>query len=326
MDSNLPKVFLPRKHPPAGLERLKKFCEVVILNEERRITRDEFLKSIPGFDALFITPMDRIDKEALDIAGPTLKVVCTFSSGLEHIDLEECRKRGIQVGCVPDTLTKAVAEMAVGLLLAAARRFQEGIESVHNGVWGTKWENALWLAGKQVSGSVIGIVGLGRIGMAAAKRLAVFEPARILYCGNRDKPEAKEVKAKFVSFHELLETSDFVLVTCSLNKSNRGMFDADAFKRMKNDAVFVNVARGALVDQDALYEALMNHQIGAAAIDVTTPEPLPTNHKLLTLKNLLVTPHLACATVETRNAMCNLTVDNILAGLSGQPLPSPAYV
>ncbi|KAH9498694.1 hypothetical protein Btru_004590 [Bulinus truncatus] len=322
---SLPKVLVSHPWPEEPLSRLREHCHVTVLESETFITQEDFLKALPGVSAVFIIPLVTINKEALDVAGPQLKVIGTASAGLGHIDLEECQKRGVKVGYVAGTVTKAAAEMTVSLVLAGARRINEAFESVKSGVWGTKWENALWLAGKQVSGSVIGIVGLGRIGLATAKRLASFEPSRILYCSNSVKQEADEVKAEFVTFEELLEASDFIIATCSVNGKNQGLFNAAAFNRMKTDAVFVNVTRGALVDQDALYEALVSNKIGAACLDVTTPEPLPVNHKLLTLKNCLITPHLASATLETRIEMCTLTVDNILAGLDGKPLPCPAF-
>ncbi|KAK6969845.1 glyoxylate reductase/hydroxypyruvate reductase [Biomphalaria glabrata] len=318
-----PKVLVSHQWPPEILLRLKEHCQVKVLGSDSFTTQEEFLKALPGADAVIIIPSITIDNKVLDIAGPQLKVIATASAGLGHIDLNECRRRGIKVGYVADTVTKAVAEMTISLMLATARRLDEAMQSVKTGAWGTKWDSALWMCGKQVSGSVIGIVGLGRIGLATAKRLSAFEPSRILYSGNSVKPEAAKVRAEFVSFSELLETSDFVIATCSVHARNQKLFNAEAFARMKKDSVFINVTRGALVDQDALYDALSTHKIGAAGLDVTTPEPLPTDHKLLTLKNCLITPHIASGTIETRMAMCSLTVDNILAGLTDNPLPCP---
>ncbi|CAG5128250.1 unnamed protein product [Candidula unifasciata] len=320
----LATVFVSRPCPPQGLERLRRHCNVVLNDSETNLTNEAFIKAIPGVDALFIFPPAPINKETLDIIGPQLKVIGTMSVGLDHIDLAECRKRGVKVGYTPDVLTDAVAELTVALTLATARRFEEGFQAVRSGTWGTRWENALWLTGKQISGSVIGIVGLGRIGFATAKRLAAFQPARIFYTGRSPKDYAKEIGAVFLTFEELLEVSDFVIATCSINETNKGLFGAEAFKKMKTSAIFINVTRGALVDQDALYEALSTNHISAAGLDVTTPEPLPPDHKLLTLKNFVLTPHLGSATSTTREAMCELTVDNILAGLNDLPLPSPA--
>ena len=201
-----------------------------------------------------------------------------------------------------------------------------GIRAVKGGVWGTAWDNAMWLAGKEIAGSVIGIVGLGRIGLAIAKRLAGFEVSKILYTGRNPSPESSDpIGAEFVTFDQLLEQSDFVIVACSVNDSNKGLFDEAAFKKMKRTAILVNISRGVVVDQDALYNALKSGEIGAAGLDVTTPEPLPTSSPLLTLPNCLVTPHIASCTVTTLNAMCELVVDNILAVLEGRFLKTPAF-
>ncbi|CAL1547529.1 unnamed protein product [Lymnaea stagnalis] len=323
-DVGLPLVVMTHASPPSVHARLEQQCRVVTINKDENIVpRQKFLEAIKGAHALFLNPYSRVDAEVLDTAGPQLKVIATCSVGLEHIDLKECERRGVKVGYTPNVLDKAVAELAVALTLATARRLEEAFQSVRDGVWGTLWENCLWMCGKQVSGSVVGIVGLGRIGFETAKRLAAFEPSKILYCGNTPKAYADTIRADFVSFHELLETSDFVVATCSINDSTRGLFDKEAFKRMKADAIFINVSRGALVNQDDLYEALSSNQIGAAGLDVTTPEPLPPNHRLLKLRNCVVSPHLGSATVRTRAAMCDVCVENIFAGLNGKDLPSP---
>ena len=195
-----------------------------------------------------------------------------------------------------------------------------------DGVWGTQWEDSLWLAGKQISGSVVGIVGLGRIGLAIAKRMAAFDVSKILYTGRNPRPESADpIGAEFVTFDQLLEQSDFVIIACSVNDTNKGLFNAEAFKKMKRSSILVNIARGAIVDQDALYEALKSGEIGAAGLDVTTPEPLPPSSPLLTLSNCLVIPHVGSCTLETRHAMCDLVVDNIFAGLEGKPLKTPVF-
>ncbi|KAL8570969.1 hypothetical protein ACOMHN_037829 [Nucella lapillus] len=199
-----------------------------------------------------------------------------------------------------------------------------GLQAVRDGVWGTRWDDMLWLMGAEVSGCTVGIVGLGSIGLAVAKRLRAFEPARILYCGHAPKPTAHEVGAEYVSFTDLLQSSDMVIATCSVSADNQQLFNRQAFAAMKPSAIFVNVTRGALVDQEALYEALTSGQIAAAGLDVTTPEPLPPDHPLLQLPNCTVLPHLASATLRTRTHMAQVTMANILAGLKGEPLPSPA--
>lgn len=322
----LPKVFVARSIPAQGMARLTQHCHVTVHQGKEKPTKEECLAGARGMDALFIHPFVKVDKELLEAAGPQLKVIGTFSVGLEHIDIDLCKERGVKLCYTPGVLTTATAEMGMALLLATARRLEECIRAINEGRWGTKWENSMWLAGTQISGSVIGIVGLGRIGLAIAKRLAAFEVSKILYTGRHPRPESADpIGAEYVTFDQLLEQSDFVIIACSVNEDNKGLFNAEAFKKMKKSSILINIARGAIVDQDALYEALKSGEIGAAGLDVTTPEPLPLSDPILSLPNCIVTPHVGSCTVATRNAMCDLLVDNILAGLEGKPLKTPVY-
>ena len=197
---------------------------------------------------------------------------------------------------------------------------------VSEGKWGSTWDKSLYLCGKNIKGSVVGIVGLGRIGFAVATRLQSFGVVQFLYCDRSPKHYAKELGAEHTSFHNLLGRSDFVIACCSSNPSNQKLFNAEAFRKMKQTAIFINTSRGILVDQDALYDALSSNQILAAGLDVTSPEPLPTDHPLISLDNCTITPHLGSASVVARHAMADLTVKNILAGLKGQPLLTPAPI
>ncbi|XP_033742760.1 glyoxylate reductase/hydroxypyruvate reductase-like isoform X2 [Pecten maximus] len=316
-----PRVLISRSAPPAGTDPIKAVCDVWVWPEEDPIPAEEFKKRAAGVTAIFCHPPDEINKDLLDAAGPSLKVVGTMSVGLEHIDLAECRRRGIKVGHTPNVLNEAVAELTIALLLSAARRLKEGY-ACQNGE--ETWENALYLCGYEVSGSTIGIVGLGRIGMAVATRLKSFNVAKFLYSGNSQKSYAEEVNAEFVSFDELLECSDFIIACCSINAYNRGLFDKAAFKKMKKSAIFINVSRGVLVNHDDLIEALSSGEIYGAGLDVTEPEPLPPDSPLYSLKNCLVTPHLGSASLKSRNGMASLTARNILAGIRDEDLPSAA--
>jgi glyoxylate/hydroxypyruvate reductase len=199
-------------------------------------------------------------------------------------------------------------------------------ESVLSGGWGSTWQNALYLCGAQISGSTLGIVGLGRVGLAVAKRLKPFGINRLIYSGNTRKDSAQEVNAEFVPLDALLKEADFVIVCCSVNTQNKGLFNMDAFRKMKKTAMFINMSRGAVVNQDDLYDALTSGEIAAAGCDVTTPEPLPPDHPLLKLPNCVISPHIGTATFVARSAMVNLAARNILAGLKGEPLPAPAPI
>lgn len=319
MSNRRPKVYVTRRVPPDGLEILRPHCEITQWDSEKPVPRAELIRQIAGKDALFCLLTDKIDGEILNAAGPQLKCIGTMSVGFDHIDMTECRERNIPVGFTPDVLTNATAELTVGLLLATSRRLIEASQSVRGGGWGT-WDPC-WMLGHGLDGSTVGIVGLGRIGMAVARRLAPFGVKRFLYSGHSPKNEAHEIGAEFMDFDALLSKSDFVLGCCALTKENLGLFDKDAFTKMKSNAIFVNTSRGGLVNQTDLYQALVNHQIAAAGLDVTSPEPLPTDSPLLTLKNCVILPHIGSATEMARGAMSALTGRNILSFLRGEEMP-----
>ncbi|KAL3885373.1 hypothetical protein ACJMK2_025444 [Sinanodonta woodiana] len=317
--SSRPLVYVTRRVPQSGVDILRKTCDISQWNSDDPVPRDELLRNVEGKDALFCLLTDKIDKELLDRAGSKLRAVATMSVGYDHIDVVECSRRNISVGFTPDVLTSATAELTVSLLLATARRLKEGISAVKNGSWGT-WK-PLWLCGQGLDGATVGIVGLGRIGTAVAKRLQPFGVDKILYNDAIETKNAREVGAHFVSLDELLKNSDFVLCCCALTDENKGLFNEAAFSKMKKNAIFINTSRGGMVNQDALFKALSTGQIAGAGLDVTTPEPLPTNHPLLTLDNCIILPHIASATYKSRYAMSELTARNISAALQGQEMP-----
>ncbi|XP_069387607.1 glyoxylate reductase/hydroxypyruvate reductase-like [Paralichthys olivaceus] len=315
------KVFVTRGILPEGMKILSaaEECEVSLWDSSEPLPRAELLKGVQKADGLLCMLTDKIDAEVLDAAGPNLKVISTMSAGLDHLALDEIKKRGIRVGYTPDVLTDATAELTVALLLATARRLPEGMEEVKNGGWSSS--DPLWLCGYGLSGSTVGIIGLGRIGMAVAQRLMSFGVKRLLYSGTTANAQAAEVKGEFVPLDTLVPESDFIVITCSLTPESLGLCDKAFFSKMKNTAVLINSSRGTVVNQDDLYEALSSGQIAAAGLDVTTPEPLPTNHPLLTLKNCVVLPHIGSATYATRGVMAVLTVQNLLGGLRGTEMP-----
>lgn len=316
------KVFVTRRIPPEGMQILSSagVCEASVWDSDEPVPRTELLKGVQGAAGILCLLSDKIDAEVLNAAGPDLKVISTLSVGFDHLALSEVKKRGIRVGYTPDVLTDATAELTVALLLATARRLPEGVEEVKNGGWST-WK-PLWLCGYGLSGSTVGIIGLGRIGMAIAQRLMPFGVKRLLYTGRSAKPHAAEVNGEFVPMDTLLAESDFIVISCALTPETQGLCDKAFFSKMKNTAVLVNTSRGAVVNQEDLYEALKNGQIAAAGLDVTTPEPLPTDHPLLTLKNCVVLPHIGSATYSTRGIMSSLAARNLLAGLQGTDMPS----
>ncbi|XP_023571720.1 glyoxylate reductase/hydroxypyruvate reductase [Octodon degus] len=284
--ARLMKVFVTRRIPPEGRAALAQAtdCEVELWDSDECIPNKELERGVVGAHGLLCLLSDRVDKKILDAAGPNLRVISTLSVGVDHLALDEVKKRGIRVGYTPDVLTDATAELAVSLLLTTCRRLPEAIEEVKIGGW-TSWK-PLWMCGYGLTQSTVGIVGLGRIGKAVARRLKPFGVQKFLYTGRQPKPqEAAEFQAEFVSTHQLAAESDFIVVACSLTPETKGLCNRDFFQKMKKTAVFVNISRGDVVNQDDLYQALASGQIAAAGLDVTTPEPLPTKHPLLTLKN-----------------------------------------
>ncbi|KAJ8712513.1 hypothetical protein PYW07_005355 [Mythimna separata] len=326
MTKNLKVLVSSNDFPASGLKVLEEHFTVLqtkYLNfgeEGRTLAKEDLLKLIPGCSALVWSSNLPISKELLDRAGPQLKLVATVSAGYNHCNLDELRARGIKLSNTPNVLSSAVAEIAVGLMLGAARRFTENLEQVHKGEWEIGFDKVL---GQDIRGSTVGIVGLGGIGQAVVKRLAGFEVDKFIYSGHREKPEGKALGAEFVTQDQLLERSDFIVLAVPLTNETRHMINKDTLAKMKSNAILINIGRGDLVDQDALYDALKNKQIYGAGLDVTTPEPLPKDHKLLTLPNLFVLPHIGSATVRTRSDMGVLAANNVVNALTGKALITP---
>lgn len=318
------RVVVTRRIPAAAMVMLKEAkpkLDLDVWDSDDPMPQPEIVKRLSsGADALYCMLSDNISSEVLDAGGSRLKMISTMSVGYNHIDVAECKRRSIIVGNTPEVLTETTADTTVGLVLAACRRFKEATASVINGTWGT-W-TPMGMCGMDIHSSVVGIVGLGRIGYAVAKRLKAFN-CTIIYSGRSPNPEmADPLDAKFVSLEQLLQQSDIVIPLCPLNQHTEGMFDASKFKVMKKTAVFINAARGELVNQDDLYTALSEGWIFAAGLDVTTPEPLPMSDPLIKCPNCFILPHIGSASEGTRTAMATLACRNLLAAYHDIPLPS----
>ncbi|KAH9640284.1 hypothetical protein HF086_001636 [Spodoptera exigua] len=321
MSSGRYQVFVTRNDmPQGGIDLLKKECDVKMSTHPSTMPREDLLKAVAGVNGIFCSLTDKIDKEVLDAAGPGLKVIGTISVGHDHIDVAECKKRGVRIGYTPDVLTDATAELTMALLLSTSRRLPEAQHEARCGGW-KSWAPT-WMTGPGLAGSTVGIAGFGRIGQAVARRVKAFNTKKILYFNRSERPEAQEIGAIKVSFDELLTQSDFIICCAALVPETKEMFNKAAFEKMKKTAIFVNTSRGGTVDQDALIEALQNNTIRAAGLDVTTPEPLPLDNPLLKLTNCVVLPHIGSAAIETRNTMSELTANNILTALKGEPMPA----
>lgn len=272
-------------------------------------------------DGVYTYGHPRLDGAMLDRL-PGVRVISNYGVGVDHIVLSDAAARGIPVGNTPGILDGATADMGFALLLAAARRLVEGDRYARSPRF-TVYDPG-YLLGREVHHATLGVVGLGRIGGQVARRARGFD-MRILYCNRHRRPDVEtELGVEHVTFAELLARSDYVMLCCPLTPETTRLIDAAALAQMKPTATLINLARGAVVDTAALTSALAKRQIAAAALDVTDPEPLPRDHPLLSMPNVVIAPHLGSATIETRRKMAQLSIENLFAGLEGLPLPAPA--
>jgi glyoxylate reductase len=311
---HLPKLFIARTLLGDALERLEEVAEVSVWPEPQPPTPEEFLENASGADAILTMVSDRVDEAVLEHC-PSLRVLANLAVGFDNYDVAALTRRGIPAGNTPDVLTDSTADMAFALLLASARRVVEARETLLAGKW-TMWDPALML-GLELSGSTLGIVGMGRIGQAVAKRALAFS-MRVLATSRIERPIEG---VSYVDFETLLRESDVVSLHVALSETTHHLIDARALEMMKPSAILVNTARGAVVDQAALAVALTNGTIGGAALDVYEREPVALDDPILRAPNLVVSPHIGSATLPTRNAMGHRAADNLIAGLAGERLP-----
>jgi lactate dehydrogenase-like 2-hydroxyacid dehydrogenase len=286
--------------------------------ENQAIPPDVLASEITDAVGVYSMLTDAIDRTLLSRA-PDLEVVSNMAVGVDNIDLAACADRGVAVGHTPDVLTDSTADIAWLLVMASTRRMQEGIDLVRAGEW-KQWDPE-GLLGHDVSRSTIGIIGMGRVGQAIAMRALGFD-MDVMYTARSAKPTVEtRLGARRASLDELLATSDHVVVAVPLTSDTHRLIGERELAMMKTTANLVNIARGPVVDTDALYEALLTGTIRCAGLDVTDPEPLPPDHKLLTLKNCTVIPHTGSSTWRTRTAMADLAADNLIAALTGESMP-----
>jgi lactate dehydrogenase-like 2-hydroxyacid dehydrogenase len=320
--SERPRVFVSRIIPDEGLDPIAAACDLDLWRDDLPPPRDELLRRVAGRDGILTLLTDRVDDGLLDAAGPQLKVVSNYAVGFDNIDVAACARRGVAVGNTPGVLTETTADLAWALLMAAARRLPEGDRYVRDGKWKT-W-GPLLLLGPDVHGATIGIVGFGRIGQAVARRAQGFG-MEILYHDLQQLPDdvTGPLGATYLPLQELLPRCDFVSIHVNLSEGTRGLINAKTLAWMKPTAVLVNTSRGPVVDQPALAAALKGGVIAAAALDVTDPEPIPMDDPLVGLDNCLIVPHIASASRATRGKMAQMAAANLLAGVRGEPLPTP---
>jgi glyoxylate reductase len=314
-------IFVTRPLPAPGIDLLNDSGFAVRSNpEDRPLSREELLDGVREADALICMLSDRIDVELLDSA-PALKVIANYAVGYDNIDVGAARKRGIEVTNTPGVLTEATADLAWALLLAAARNLGAGERMVRSGEW-TGW-GPMQLLGEPLQGRTLGIVGMGAIGQAVARRGKGFGMEIIYFNRNRVAPEIESsLGAEFVPFDQLLHRSDFLSLHAPLNEQSRHLFNQQTFQLMKPTAVLVNTARGALIDEVELVAALRNGRLAAAGLDVYEFEPKITEG-LLDLDNVVLAPHLGSASTLARGDMVRLCCENVSAVLAGRPALTP---
>ncbi len=316
--TNKPFVYITQEVPENIVLKLQSKYKVGMWIESSPIPYDNLVLQANNADALFVMLTDRIDAPLLRQAKK-LKIVATMSVGFDHIDVEEAKKLGIVVSNTPGILTEATADLTFALMMAAGRRVVEASTYLKDGNW-SSWSPML-LAGQDLYGSTVGIIGMGKIGEAFAMRTKGFN-MKVLYHNRRRKEiSEKRTGAIYCSLEELLSQSDYVVVLTPLTQETRNLMGTKQFSLMKQTAVFINVARGAIVDENALYDALVGGKIWAAGLDVFQEEPISLDHPLLQLPNVVALPHIGSASIKTRMNMGMMVADNIIAVLNGEIAP-----
>lgn len=316
-----PRFAITGRVPESAVEMLGAAGSVEIADTEARLPRSELLELVAGTDAILTLLHDKVDGELLDAAGPDLRCVANVAVGYDNVDLSAAASHGVAVTNTPGVLDDATADLTIGLILSACRRLGEGERLIRSG---TPWAWSMsFMLGHDLRGKLLGIVGLGSIGRRVAERARAFG-MRIAYCQRHpaDPGVVAELEAERMGLEELLGTADVVSLHCPLTEETRHLLSAERLTLMKSGAVLVNAARGPIVDEAALVEALRDGSLGAAALDVYENEPR-VHPGLLELDNVTLVPHLGSATVETRAAMAELAAANAIAAVRGEPLPTP---
>jgi len=306
--------------PEEALEIIRKVAEVKIYGRPGTPSREELLKEVADVDGLYCNINERIDAELLG-SGKKLKVVASMSVGFDHIDLEAATKRGIMSTHTPGVLTEAVADETFGLMIALSRRLVEADRFVRDGSWKLKW-SPMMLVGRDVYRKTLGIYGLGRIGVAVARRAKGFGMRVLYYDPIRNQEAERTLGIEYKSKEDVLRQSDFVSVHVPLTPETRNSIGVSELSMMKKTAYIINTARGGVVDESALVEALEGGTIAGAALDVFEREPISPDNPLLGIKNVVVAPHIASGSVESRTAMAVLAANNLVAALRGETPPN----
>ena len=318
-----PRVFVTRMIPPKGREMVENLAaayDIEVWQDPLPPAYDVLLHKVKGVTGLYCLLTDKIDAHLMDTIGPQVKVISQMAVGFDNIDIPAATVRGIPVGNTPGVLTDTTADFAWTLLMSAARRVVEGDKFTRAGKWKT-WGPIDFL-GPDITGATLGIIGFGRIGQGMAKRAQGFD-MRILYFDTQRYPEAEQTYgAQYVDLNTLLHEADFVTLHTVLTQETYHLMDDERLQMMKPSGILINTSRGPVVDPAALHRALSAGTIAYAALDVTEPEPIKPDDPLLTLDNIIIAPHIASASFQTRNKMATMAAANLIAGLKGERLPN----
>ena len=319
------EVYMTRKIMEPALSMLSKTCNVTVNRRSRPASKVEIIKNVADKDAILCTVSDRIDAQVMDAAGSNLKVISSYSSGYDHIDVKEATARGIYVTFTSDVPAEATADLTFALILACARNIVDGDRFVKKNKWKVGWAPDLML-GYNVHGATLGIIGLGSIGSAVARRAKGFDMQILYYDPQRNYEFESELSAKYTALDELLAQSDFVSIHTNMNDTSYHLIDRSKLEKMKKTAFLINTARGRVINEGDLVRALNDKLIAGAGLDVFETEPLPRSSPLLKIKQNVVTlPHLGCATYLTRSRMAEVAARNLLDILDGKE-PNPAFL
>ena len=314
------KVYLTRTIPEPALSILSKECDIVVNKKPSPPTKKEIITNIRNMDAILCTLSDRIDGEVMDAAGSNLKVISSYSTGYDHIDIEEANRRGIYVTFTSDILAEATADLTFALILSTARRVVEADKFVRQKHWKFGWTPNLFL-GSDVNGMTLGIFGLGSIGTAVARRAAGFNMKILYHNRNHFVHQSNHPIADYVDINRLLKESDFLSIHATLNKDSFHFFNEVNFRKMKKTAFLINTSRGQIIYERDLIKALKNKWISGAALDVYEKEPISFSNPLLRMKNVIILPHIGSATYQVRSKMARVAAENLLNVLKGiEPL------
>lgn len=315
-----PYVFITMKIPDEAIEKLSEVAHVSVWEGDSPVPRQRLLDEVQKADALLCMLTDSIDQQILD-TGTHLKIVANMAVGYDNIAISYAMEKGIVVTNTPEVLSEATADLTFALMLATARRIVEASTFLRNGEW-TSW-SPLLLAGQDVYGATLGIIGMGRIGEGVARRAKGFDMRVLYYNRTRKKHSEERLGVEYCELDSLLKEADFVVVLTPLTSETKGLISTNQFKAMKKNAIFINTSRGAVVDEEALYQALLEKEIWGAGLDVFQQEPVSTEHPLLQLPNVVTLPHIGSASIKTRTEMALLAAGNIIAVLQNKKPITP---